>query len=52
MVHEKEVIERQIVDSSEALATISQETNNSFCCLSKQSDEIKHLAKNHSMYLH
>ncbi|WP_376748011.1 methyl-accepting chemotaxis protein [Lysinibacillus boronitolerans] len=45
MVHEKEVIERQIVDSSEALATISQETNNSFCCLSKQSDEIKHLAK-------
>lgn len=45
MVHEKEAIERQIVDSSEALAAISQETNNSFCCLSKQSDEIKHLAK-------
>ncbi|MGE7696114.1 protoglobin domain-containing protein [Lysinibacillus sp. NPDC094177] len=42
---EKEVVEKKIVESSEALATISQETNNSFCRLSKQSDEIKQLAK-------
>ena len=42
---EKEAIERQIVQSSELLATISQETNNSFCRLSEQSGEIEQLAK-------
>lgn len=42
---EKEAIERQIVHSSELLATISQETNNSFCRLSEQSGEIEQLAK-------
>lgn len=42
---EKESIEQQIVESSEALATISEETNNSFGLLSKQSDELKQLAK-------
>ncbi|MGG2072173.1 globin-coupled sensor protein [Lysinibacillus irui] len=45
MEHERVAIEQQIVRSSEELATISQETNHSFCCLSKQSDEIKKLAK-------
>jgi len=42
----KEVIEKKIVASSEGLATISLETNNSFYRLSEQSDEIKQLAKN------
>lgn len=41
----KEVIEKKIVASSEGLATISLETNNSFYRLSEQSDEIKQLAK-------
>ncbi|KPN96619.1 globin-coupled sensor protein [Lysinibacillus sp. ZYM-1] len=45
MEQEKETIERQIVESSELLATISQETNSSFCSLSEQSDEIEQLAK-------
>jgi len=45
MERKKEVVEKKIVESSEGLATISQETNNSFQRLSKQSDEIKRLAK-------
>jgi len=45
MEQEKEAIERQIVQSSELLATISQETNSSFCRLSEQSGEIEQLAK-------
>ncbi|WP_374965096.1 protoglobin domain-containing protein [Lysinibacillus sp. RS5] len=45
MERKKEVVEKKIIESSEGLATISQETNNSFQRLSKQSDEIKLLAK-------
>lgn len=45
MERRKEAIEQEIVESSEGLATISQETNNSFHRLSGQSDEIKQLAK-------
>ncbi|MGE7944576.1 protoglobin domain-containing protein [Lysinibacillus xylanilyticus] len=45
MERKKEVVEKKIIESSEGLATISQETNNSFQRLSKQSDEIKQLAK-------
>lgn len=41
----KEVVEKKVVESSEGLATISQETNSSFHRLSGQSDEIKQLAK-------
>ncbi|UPW82866.1 globin-coupled sensor protein [Lysinibacillus sp. Ag94] len=41
----KEAIEQEIVKSSECLATISQETNNSFHRLSGQSEEVKQLAK-------
>ncbi|MEK5233559.1 globin-coupled sensor protein [Lysinibacillus sp. FSL K6-0232] len=42
---ERESIEQQIVASSEALATISEETNTSFGLLSTQSEELKQLAK-------
>ncbi len=42
---EKEAVEKTIVESSEGLATISQETNASFHLLSNQSNEIKQLAK-------
>jgi len=45
MERKKEVVENKIIESSEGLATISQETNNSFQRLSRQSDEIKQLAK-------
>ncbi|MFJ7732781.1 protoglobin domain-containing protein [Lysinibacillus sp. NPDC097231] len=45
MERKKEAIENKIVESSEGLATISQETNSSFHRLSKQSEEIKQLAK-------
>ena len=45
MERRKEAIEQEIVKSSEGLATISQETNNSFHRLSGQSEEIKQLAK-------
>ncbi|MGE7093446.1 protoglobin domain-containing protein [Lysinibacillus sp. NPDC048646] len=41
----KEEVEKKIVESSEGLATISQETNASFHLLNRQSDEIKQLAK-------
>ncbi|MFJ5767999.1 methyl-accepting chemotaxis protein [Lysinibacillus sp. NPDC093210] len=42
---EKEAVERKIVESSEGLAAISQETNASFHQLNNQSHEIKELAK-------
>ncbi|MDM5250474.1 MULTISPECIES: globin-coupled sensor protein [unclassified Lysinibacillus] len=45
MERKKEALEKKIVESSEGLATISQETNNSFQRLSRQSVEIKQLAK-------
>ncbi|MGE7916278.1 protoglobin domain-containing protein [Lysinibacillus xylanilyticus] len=45
MERKKEVVEKKIIESSEGLATISQETNNSFQRLSRQSDEIKQLAQ-------
>ncbi len=41
----KEEVEKKIVESSEGLATISQETNASFHLLNRQSGEIKQLAK-------
>ncbi len=41
----KEEVEKKIVESSECLAAISQETNASFHLLNMQSDEIKQLAK-------
>ncbi|MGE6517200.1 protoglobin domain-containing protein [Lysinibacillus sphaericus] len=41
----KEEVEKKIVESSEGLATISQETNASFCLLNRQSGEMKQLAK-------
>lgn len=46
MERKKEAVEKEIVASTESLATISQETNNSFHRISKQSDEIKQFAKN------
>jgi len=46
MERKKEAVEKEIVASTESLATISHETNNSFHRISKQSDEIKQFAKN------